>query len=103
MVLNYLYKHTSMQETFGANMLALVNGEPKVLSLREMLYHYIAHQKDVVTRRTKYDQMCIRDRRLPQAAQRKRKQRDILVVKMPVGKKWRSEKQADRSQQRPAP
>ena len=44
-----------MQETFGANMLALVNGEPKVLSLREMLYHYIAHQKDVVTRRTKYD------------------------------------------------
>ncbi|MBP3644995.1 MAG: DNA gyrase subunit A [Clostridia bacterium] len=54
-VLNYLYKHTSMQETFGANMLALVNGEPKVLSLREMLYHYIQHQKDVVTRRTKYD------------------------------------------------
>lgn len=54
-VLNYLYKHTSMQETFGANMLALVNGEPKVLSLREMLYHYIEHQKDVVTRRTKYD------------------------------------------------
>ena len=54
-VLNYLYKHTSMQETFGANMLALVNGEPKVLSLREMLYHYIQHQKDVVTRRTRYD------------------------------------------------
>ncbi|MBR3874546.1 MAG: DNA gyrase subunit A [Clostridia bacterium] len=54
-VLNYLYKHTSMQETFGANMLALVGGEPKVLSLREMLYHYIQHQKDVVTRRTKYD------------------------------------------------
>ncbi len=54
-VLNYLYKHTSMQETFGANMLALVNGEPKVLSLREMLFHYIAHQKDVVTRRTQYD------------------------------------------------
>ena len=54
-VLNYLYKHTSMQETFGANMLALVNGEPKVLTLREMLYHYIAHQKDVVTRRTQYD------------------------------------------------
>ena len=54
-VLNYLYKHTSMQETFGANMLALVNGEPKVLSLREMLDHYIQHQKDVVTRRTQYD------------------------------------------------
>lgn len=54
-VLNYLYKHTQMQETFGANMLALVNGEPKVLTLREMVYHYIAHQKDVVTRRTRYD------------------------------------------------
>ncbi len=54
-VLNYLYKHTQMQETFGANMLALVNGKPQVLSLREMLYHYIQHQKDVVTRRTKYD------------------------------------------------
>ena len=54
-VLNYLYKHTSLQETFGAIMLALVNGEPKVLTLREMLYHYLEHQKDVVTRRTKYD------------------------------------------------
>ncbi len=54
-VLNYLYKHTQMQETFGVNMLALVNGRPEVLSLREMLYHYIQHQKDVVTRRTKYD------------------------------------------------
>ncbi len=54
-VLNYLYKHTQMQETFGVNMLALVNGRPQVLSLREMLYHYIEHQKEVVTRRTKYD------------------------------------------------
>jgi DNA gyrase subunit A len=54
-ILNYLYKHTQMQETFGVNMLALVNGRPQVLSLREMLYHYIQHQKDVVTRRTKYD------------------------------------------------
>ncbi len=54
-VLNYLYKHTQMQETFGVNMLALVNGKPQVLSLREMLYHYIQHQKEVVTRRTKYD------------------------------------------------
>ena len=44
-----------MQETFGANMLALVDGEPKVLSLQQMLYHYIDHQKDVVTRRTQYD------------------------------------------------
>jgi DNA gyrase subunit A len=54
-VLNYLYKHTQLQETFGVNMLALVNGKPQVLSLREMIYHYIQHQKDVVTRRTKYD------------------------------------------------
>ncbi|MEG1677039.1 MAG: DNA gyrase subunit A [Clostridia bacterium] len=54
-ILNYLYKHTQMQETFGANMLALVDGEPKVLTLREMLYHYIRHQKEVVTRRTQYD------------------------------------------------
>ena len=54
-VLNYLYKHTQMQETFGVNMLALVDGEPKVLTLREMLYHYIRHQKEVVTRRTRYD------------------------------------------------
>ncbi len=54
-VLNYLYKHTQMQETFGVNMLALVDGEPKVLTLRETLYHYIRHQKEVVTRRTQYD------------------------------------------------
>ena len=54
-VLNHLYKHTQMQDTFGVNMLALVDGEPKVLSLKDMLYHYIRHQKDVVTRRTRYD------------------------------------------------
>ena len=54
-ILNSLYKQTQMQETFGANMLALVDGEPKVLTLREMLYHYIRHQKEVVTRRTQYD------------------------------------------------
>ena len=54
-VLNYLYKHTQMQDAFGAIMLALVDGEPKVLTLREMLYHYLEHQKDVITRRTRYD------------------------------------------------
>ena len=54
-VLNYLYKHTQMQDTFGVIMLALVNGEPRVLSLRDVLYYYILHQEDVVTRRTKYD------------------------------------------------
>ncbi len=54
-VLSTLYKHTQLQETFGVNMLALVDGEPKVLTLREMIYHYIRHQKEVVTRRTQYD------------------------------------------------
>ncbi len=54
-VLNYLYKHTQLQDTFGVIMLALVHGEPKILSLHDMLYWYIEHQKDVVTRRTKYD------------------------------------------------
>ena len=54
-ILNQLYKHTQMQDTFGVIMLALVNGEPKVLSLLEMLKCYISHQEEVVTRRTKYD------------------------------------------------
>ena len=54
-VLNFLYKHTQLQETFGVNMLALVNGEPKVMSLHQMLYHYVEHQKDVVTRRTRFE------------------------------------------------
>ena len=54
-VLNFLYKHTQLQDTFGAIMLALVNGEPKYLSLREMIRHYIDHQKDVIVRRTHYD------------------------------------------------
>ncbi len=54
-MLNLLYKHTQMQETFGAIMLALVDGEPKILSLKSMLTHYVDHQKDVITRRTKYE------------------------------------------------
>ena len=54
-VLNQLYKHTQLQDTFGVIMLALVNGEPKVLNLLELLNEYLEHQKDVVTRRTKYD------------------------------------------------
>lgn len=54
-VLNFLYKHTSLQENFGANMLALVNGQPHVLTLREMIYYYLEHQKEVVTRRTRFD------------------------------------------------
>ncbi|MDE6925029.1 MAG: DNA gyrase subunit A [Acetatifactor sp.] len=54
-ILNQLYKHTQLQDTFGVNMLALVNNEPKVMSLLDMLTHYLKHQEDVVTRRTKYD------------------------------------------------
>ena len=54
-VLNHLYKHTQLQDTFGVIMLALANNEPKVMSLVEMLTHYLTHQEDVVTRRTKYE------------------------------------------------
>ena len=54
-IMNQLYKHTQMQDTFGVIMLALVNNEPKVLNLHQMLKYYIRHQEDVVTRRTKYD------------------------------------------------
>ena len=54
-ILNQLYKHTQLQDTFGVIMLALVNNEPKVMNLLEMLQYYLQHQEDVVTRRTKYD------------------------------------------------
>jgi len=54
-VLNYLYKHTQMQETFGAIMIALVDGAPKVLSIKQMLHYYIQHQVEVIERRTQYD------------------------------------------------
>ena len=54
-ILNLLYKHTQLQDTFGVIMLALVDNQPKVLNLYEMLNYYLMHQKDVVTRRTKYD------------------------------------------------
>lgn len=54
-VLNQLFKHTQMQDTFGVNMLALVNNEPKVLNILEILKLYMQHQEEVVTRRTKYD------------------------------------------------
>ena len=54
-ILNQLYKHTQLQDTFGVIMLALVNNEPKVMNLLDMLTHYLKHQEDVVTRRTKYD------------------------------------------------
>lgn len=54
-VLNKLYKHTQLQVGFGCNMLALVNGVPRTLSLKEMLHYYILHQEEVVERRTRYD------------------------------------------------
>lgn len=54
-ILNQLYKHTQLQDTFGVIMLALVNNEPKVMNLKEMLENYLSHQEDVVTRRTQYD------------------------------------------------
>ena len=54
-MLNQLYKHTQLQDTFGVIMLSLVNNEPKVLNILDMLKYYLLHQKDVVTRRTKYD------------------------------------------------
>jgi len=54
-IMNQLYKHTQMQDTFGVIMLALVNNEPKVMNLLDMLKYYLKHQEEVVTRRTKYD------------------------------------------------
>ena len=54
-ILNQLYKHTQLQDTFGVIMLALVNNEPKVMNLLDMLNYYLKHQEEVVTRRTKYD------------------------------------------------
>ena len=54
-ILNQLYKHTQMQETFGVIMLALVNGRPKVLTLKEMLEEFVTHRKEIIIRRTKFD------------------------------------------------
>ena len=54
-VLNQLFKHTQLQDTFGITMLALVNNQPKVMNIKDMLMHYLRHQEDVVTRRTQYD------------------------------------------------
>lgn len=54
-ILNQLYKHTKLVDTFGVNMLCIVNGEPKILNLKQILEEYLKHQEDIVTRRTKYD------------------------------------------------
>lgn len=53
--MNQLYKHTQLQDTFGVIMLALVNNEPVVMNIMQMLQYYLKHQEEVVTRRTKYD------------------------------------------------
>src|SRR5699024_9575873 len=54
-LLNNLYKQTALQSSFGINMLALVNGQPKVLNLKESLTYYLEHQKDVIRRRTQFE------------------------------------------------
>ena len=61
-VLNQLYKHTQMQDSFGIIMLALVNGHPMVLNLKQVLYHYLEHQKDVLVRRTQFELKKAQDR-----------------------------------------
>lgn len=54
-ILNQIYKYTAMEQTFGVIMLALVNGQPRVLDLREMVHYYVEHQKEIIVRRTKFD------------------------------------------------
>ncbi len=61
-MLNNLYKHTQLQETFGVIMLALVDGKPRILNLREMLSYYLAHQREVITRRSRFELQKARDR-----------------------------------------
>jgi len=61
-ILNNLYKHTQMQTTFGVINLALVNGEPKVLNLKELIGHYVEHQRDVITRRCRFELKKAEDR-----------------------------------------
>lgn len=61
-VLNKLYRHTAMQQTFGMNMVALVDGVPRTLNLKDLVHHYLEHQKEVVTRRTKFELRRAEDR-----------------------------------------
>jgi DNA gyrase subunit A len=61
-VLNLLYKHTQMQESFGVNMLALVEGQPQTLGLKQVLFYYLEHQKDVIVRRTRFELKKAEDR-----------------------------------------
>jgi DNA gyrase subunit A len=67
-VLNNLYKNTQMQETFGMNMVALVDGQPKLLNLRQFLDHFLRHRREVVTRRTVFELRKARERgHIPEA------------------------------------
>ncbi len=61
-VLNQLYKHTDVQTTFGVIMLALVDNQPRILPLKELIYHFIEHRKEIITRRTKYDLKIAKER-----------------------------------------
>src|SRR5690606_1648474 len=61
-ILNQLYKHTQMQDTFSIIMLALVNNQPRVLSLQEMVFYYVRHRAQIVERRTRYDLRQAEDR-----------------------------------------
>jgi len=61
-ILNQLYKHTQMQESFGVNMLALVDGQPQTLGLKQVLFYYLEHQKDVIVRRTRFELKKAEDR-----------------------------------------
>jgi DNA gyrase subunit A len=61
-VLNNLYKQTQLQDTFGMNMVALVNGQPKLLNLKEMLSCFLSHRREVVTRRTVFELRKARER-----------------------------------------
>ena len=83
-VLNKLYKHTPLQTTFGANIVALVGGTPRTLGLKALLRHYVDHQKEVITRRTKFRlqrarSACAHPRGLPDRARQPR--RVIAVIR----------------------
>ena len=62
-VLNRLFKHTALQSTFGVNLLAIVHGQPMLLTLKEMLSHYLSHRRDVTIRRCRYDLRKAEERR----------------------------------------
>src|SRR2546428_5811198 len=107
-VRNQLFKHTQMQTTFGANMLALVGGVPRTLKLREMLDHYLKHRRTVVIRRTKFELSRAEERahilqglkvalkHLDEVITLIRKSKDVPVARVGLMKRFKlSERQAD--------